>query len=77
LYPLKKREEGENRFERMSEVDEKIIRSLYNNGKLCGQIHDDIIIQNALTNPLRIDGKEFELTAYLLIASSNPLIAYT
>jgi tubulin polyglutamylase TTLL1 len=56
--------------------EEKYVRELYKNGALCGQIEDNNVMQYFIHNPLLLEGRKFDFRIYMLIASTNPLIAY-
>ncbi len=52
------------------------LRKIYKNGALCGQVNKNLIIQHYVHNPLLLNGHKFDFRMYMLIASTNPLIAY-
>jgi len=56
--------------------EEKKLRARYDNGKKCGEIRDYVIMQHYIHNPLLLNGNKFDFRMYMLIASTNPLIAY-
>ena len=56
--------------------EEEILRTNYSNGDLCGEITKNVIIQDYVQNPLLINGRKFDFRFYVLIASTNPMIAY-
>ena len=60
----------------MNPEEEARIRQDYENGALCGQVNKEEIVQEFIQNPLLIEGRKFDFRMYMLIASSNPLIAY-
>jgi len=60
----------------VNEEEEKAIREEYDNGRKCGEIKKNRIIQKFIYNPLLIDGRKMDFRVYMLIASVNPLIAY-
>ena len=48
----------------------------YGNGELCGKVSKNYLIQNYIHNPLLLNGHKFDFRMYLLVASTNPLIAH-
>lgn len=56
--------------------EEKSIKELYQNGKACGKIQHNNLIQYNIYNPLLVKGRKFGFRSFMLIASTNPLIAY-
>lgn len=59
------------------EDNEKFYRELYDNGKKCGQVDDNLIAQKYIHNPLTVsNGHKFDFRIYMMIASVNPLIVY-
>jgi len=60
----------------VTQEEEDDLRGNYSNGELCGQVDKNIIIQDFVQNPLLINGRKFDFRFYVLIASTNPLIAY-
>jgi len=56
--------------------EEKELRKLYNNGELCGTVDKNYLIQHYVHNPLLLEGRKFDFRMYMLIASTNPIIAY-
>lgn len=57
------------------EFEEKLIK-MYEGGELCGKVQNNYVIEKFISNPLLVNNKRFSLKAYMLIASSNPLIVY-
>jgi len=58
------------------EDEEVHIRNIYKNGSLCGINRDNNLIQYNVHNPLLIHNRKFGFRMFMLIASTNPLIAY-
>ena len=56
--------------------DEVAMRSLYNNGKLCGQVEKNYLMQNFIHNPLLIEGHKGDFRIFMVIASTNPFIVF-
>jgi len=57
-------------------AEEDDLKSIYGNGKQCGIVKKNYIVQRYIDNPLLLNGQKFDLRAYMLIASSDPMIAY-
>lgn len=62
--------------EPVGEIEEAKLRKTYQNGKKCGAVKNTYIVQSYIHNPLLVMGHKFDFRVYLLIASTNPLIAY-
>lgn len=60
----------------VNDQEEQQLRTLYEDGHRCGEVKKSLLIQKYIHNPLLADGHKFDLRAYLLIASTNPVIAY-
>ena len=60
----------------VNDEEETKIRLAYDNGKKCGINLSNNIMQTYVHNPLLINGKKFDFRMYLLVASTNPLMAY-
>ena len=60
----------------VTEEEEAELRRDYGNGTMCGQVGKNYIIQNYVHNPLLLNGNKFDFRMYLLVASTNPMIAY-
>ena len=52
------------------------IKHQYGNGKLCGEITDNIIAQTYVDNPLLFKGHKFDFRIYMLISSVDPFRIY-
>jgi len=62
--------------EPVTEQEEAHLRHLYANGEKCGEIKLNYIIQHYINNPLLLDGHKFDFRMYMLVASTNPVMAY-
>lgn len=61
----------------MTDDKEAEIRKKYDNGKLCGDVDDNLLAQQYLGNLLVLNGvNKFDFRVPVFIASTNPLIAY-
>ena len=67
--------EGQGVFP-VTDKEEEYIRKLYKNGTLCGRIRDNNLIQYNVYNPLLLENRKFGFRSFMLIASTNPVIAY-
>ena len=61
--------------------EEESLRNLYNNGEKCGKVYgkfkeSNLQMQRYISNPQLLNGKKFDFRAFMLIASTNPLIVY-
>jgi len=53
------------------------IEQEYQNGTLCGALNQSLIAQTYVTNPLVLDyNNKFDFRVYMLVASTNPMIAF-
>ena len=59
-----------------NDQEEAELRRDYANGELCGQVTKNYLIQNYIHNPLLLNGHKFDFRMYLLVTSTNPLIAH-
>jgi len=76
---IRKIASGAHRGEGVQPVDkgeEADLRKIYENGKKCGAVQKNYIIQTYVHNPLLLNGHKFDFRVYLLVASTDPLIAY-
>jgi len=60
----------------MDSDEEQEIRRIWRDGQLCGKVQKHYIIQNFVDKPLLVEGHKFDFRIYLLIASTNPVIAF-
>jgi len=60
----------------VNDEEEKALLTDYANGMKCGKVTQIYIVQNYIHNPLLIDGHKFDFRMYMLIASTNPLMAF-
>lgn len=59
------------------DVEEQKLRRRYLNGSICGTIQETRLVQKYIQNPLLLDQQnKFDIRAYMLVASVNPLIVY-
>eukprot|EP01016_Furgasonia_blochmanni_P039172 TRINITY_DN4832_c0_g1_i7.p1 TRINITY_DN4832_c0_g1~~TRINITY_DN4832_c0_g1_i7.p1 ORF type:complete len:829 (+),score=209.15 TRINITY_DN4832_c0_g1_i7:129-2615(+) len=57
--------------------EEADILRLWDNGKKCGHSNvNNYVLQTYVANPLLLDGHKFDFRIYLLISSTNPMIAF-
>ena len=70
------KETSQEKAQLVTSQEEVVLKSKYENGKLCGKIQEDFIMQRYIQNPLLINGHKFYFRNYMLVASTNPLIAY-
>jgi len=57
-------------------AEEEKIRKLYKNGTLCGKNKNNNLIQVNVWNPLLVENRKFGFRMFLLVASTNPVMAY-
>mgnify|MGYP003878273451 CR=1 FL=1 len=62
--------------EPVHEEEEKALRQKYDNGNKCGSVKNTYIVQYYIHNPLLVMGHKFDFRVYMMIASTDPLIAY-
>jgi len=60
----------------VNQEEETYIRDLYENGDLCGEVEDNNVMQSNIHNLFLINGRKFHMRVYLLIASTNPVMAF-
>ena len=60
----------------VNDQEEAMVRELYANGTLCGEIDNLFIMQTFIHNPLLINGHKADFRIPMLIASTNPMIVY-
>ena len=60
----------------MNQTQEDYLTNTYKGGELCGKVDHNNIIQYFVHNPLLLYGHKFDFRIYMLVASTNPLIAY-
>jgi len=56
--------------------EEENLKKTYKNGENCGKIKTENVLQVAVAQPLLIDNRKFDIRAFMLVASTNPLMAY-
>lgn len=62
--------------EPVDDKEEASLRKTYKNGAKCGEVKNSYIVQYYIHNPLLVMGHKFDFRVYMLIASTDPLIAY-
>jgi len=69
---------GEEQFELINELEEQRLLTLYQDKKICGvrKSTEKHIIHKYVHNPMLLNGRKFNIRAYMLVASTNPVIAY-
>jgi hypothetical protein len=60
----------------VGDAEEAKIQKLYKNGSACGVVKDNNLIQYNVHNLLLVQNRKFGFRSFLLVASTNPLIAY-
>jgi len=60
----------------VADAEELKIQKLYKNGTACGQVKDNNLIQYNVHNLLLVQDRKFGFRSFMLVASTNPLIAY-
>jgi ribosomal protein S18 len=60
-------------FDRKLEVE---LKEKYDKGAKCGKLKEHVVMQQYVNNPLLLHGRKFDFRMYMLVASTNPLIAY-
>ena len=60
----------------MHQEEEDALRRDYGDGELCGTFRKNYIVQYYIHNPLLINGRKFDFRMYMLIVSTDPLMAY-
>ena len=60
----------------VNENEELNIQNLYKNGSACRTVRDNNLIQYYVYNPLLVMNRKFGFRCFMLIASTNPIIAY-
>lgn len=65
-----------NGLDILDDRGEMRLRRKYLNGKLCGEILDNLLVQKYIADPLLIDDHKFDFRIYMLIASTDPLIVF-
>ena len=60
----------------LTDDEEAALKETYLDGSLCGKITQNLIVQHFVHNPLLINGRKFDFRMYMLVASTNPLMAY-
>lgn len=61
-------------FDNLQEAE---IKKTFDSGRKCGEaFSQSIVMQKYISDPLLFDGHKFDFRVYLLIASTNPLIAF-
>jgi len=66
---------GQGVFPLTEEAEQELMKE-YLGGFLCGKNENTTVIQQLIHNPLLIEGRKFDFRVYMLIASTNPMIAY-
>ncbi len=60
----------------VTDVEEIRIREQYKNGTNCGKVLNNNLMQYYIHDPLLVNGKKVDLRMFIIIASTNPMIAY-
>jgi len=69
---------GEEKFDLMNGLEMTRLRTLYEEKKICGMKNstEKHVIQRYVENPMLLNGSKFNIRVYMLVASTNPIIAY-
>ena len=62
--------------ELVNEVEEQKLRKAYENGAKCGVEKKSYIVQKLIHNPLLLEGSKFDFRVFMLVASTNPIMAF-
>jgi len=60
----------------VDQAEEDDLRLIYGTGKKCGTVDKNYIVQTYVHNPLLLNGHKFDFRVYMLVASTDPMIAY-
>lgn len=60
----------------VNDDEEGKIREMYGNGTLCGQVKSNNLIQYNVHNILLVENKKVGFRMFMMVASTNPVIAY-
>ena len=60
----------------VNDEEEANLRFAYEDGKKCGNLYVKNVLEAYVGNPLLINNKRFNIRAYMLIASTNPIVQY-
>lgn len=60
----------------VDDEEEQSIRDIWSNGEGCGTVKTNYIVQDFVHNPLLLLGHKFDFRIYMMVASSNPVIAF-
>jgi len=60
----------------VDKAEEEDLKMIYENGRKCGAVDKNYIVQTYVHNPLLLNDHKFDFRVYMLVASTDPMIAF-